>query len=283
MGWLDDQTALVTGGGSGLGLAIVRRFVDEGARVGVLDRAADRLDDVADALGDDVVTVKGDVTELRDNERAVAATVDAFGGLDVFVGNAGLFDDNLSVGELPANVEESFIEVFGVNVLGYLLGARAALPELVENEGRMVFTASSPGSFGADGGGVLYVPSKHAVVGLVRQLAFELAPAVRVNGVAPGYVPSNLASGAALDRETGGLPDPEAFDPSVHPLDFQPEPADYTGAYVLLASEAGSRPMTGTVVRADLGRSVRGITEVGGRALAFVTDGLEGGDDADGS
>lgn len=275
MGWLDDHTVLVTGGGSGLGRAIVRRFVAEGARVGVLDRSGDRLDRVADELGDDVVTIEGDVTDEADNERAVTTTVESYGGLDVFVGNAGIFDDNVSIAELPEAVEQSFVELFGVNVLGYLLGARASLPELVATEGRMVFTASSPGSFGADGGGVLYVPSKHAVLGLIRQLAFELAPKVRVNGVAPGYVPTNLAAGETIDRDTGQLPDPDTFDPSVHPLNYRPEPADYTGAYVLLASAANSRPMTGTVIRADLGRSVRGITDVAGRALEYVTDGLE--------
>lgn len=198
------------------------------------------------------------------------------------MGNAGIFDDNVTIADLPDDVEESFRELFGVNVLGYLLGARAALPELVQSSGRMVFTASSPGSFGADGGGVLYVPSKHAVVGLIRQLAFELAPAVRVNGVAPGYVPSALASGDELDRDAGQLPDPDAFDPSVHPLNLLPEPSDYTGAYVLLSSEANSRPMTGTVIRADLGRSVRGITDVAGRALEFVTDGLDNRDGNEG-
>lgn len=284
MGWLDDHTALVTGGGSGLGLAVTRRFVDEGARVGVLDRATDRLDRVADELGDDVVTVQGDVTSEADNERAVAATAEAFDGLDVFVGNAGIFDDNVSIAELPDDIEESFVELFGVNVLGYLLGARAAMPELVANDGRMVFTASSPGSYGAGGGGILYVPSKHAVVGLIRQLAFELAPRVRVNGVAPGYVPTNLAAGETIDRDAGQLPKPEAFDPSVHPLNYRPATEDYTGAYVLLASAANSRPMTGTVIRADLGRSVRGVNEVAGRALEYVTDGLDGGDrDSDGS
>lgn len=277
MGWLDDHTALVTGGGSGLGLAIARRFVGEGANVGVLDRSGERLAAVDEALGADVVTVQGDVTASADNERAVSTTVDAFGSLDVFVGNAGIFDDNVSIAELPEDVEESFVELFGVNVLGYLLGARAALPELVATDGRMVFTASSPASFGADGGGVLYVPSKHAVVGLIRQLAFELAPRVRVNGVAPGYVPSNLASGESIDRDGGQLPDPEAFDPSVHPLNLLPEPEDYTGAYVLLASEANARPMTGTVIRADLGRSVRGTTDVAGRALEFVTEGIDSG------
>lgn len=270
MGWLDNQVALVTGGGAGLGRAVASRFVAEGARVGVMDVDRDRLNAVDDALGGDVATIEGDVTSLADNERAVRETVESFGHLDVFVGNAGVFDDDATLPELPADsFEESFLEVFGVNVLGYLLGARAALPELVETEGRMVFTASQA-SFNPDGGGVLYVPSKHAIAGVIRQLAFELAPTVRVNGVAPGYVPTDLSDADSLGGETGVVP-PEEFDSSVHPLDVTPTAADYAGAYVLLASPANSRPMTGTIVTADLGRSVRGISEVAGRALDFVT------------
>jgi NAD(P)-dependent dehydrogenase (short-subunit alcohol dehydrogenase family) len=274
MGWLENEVALVTGGGSGLGRAITERYVEEGASVGVMDVDGDRLDAVEADLGDDVVTIEGDVTELADNERAVGETVDAFGRVDVFVGNAGVFDQNASLPELDAgDLKESFHELFGVNVLGYILGARAALPELLETEGRMVFSASQA-SFGPDGGGVLYVPSKHAVVGLVRQLAFELAPEVRVNAVAPGYVPTNL-SGTETQGGERGVVTPEDFDPSNHPLDIVPTAADYTGPYVMLASRENSRPMTGTIVRADLGRSVRGITSVAGRALEFITEDVD--------
>lgn len=274
MGWLEDEVALVTGGGSGLGRAVTERYVEEGASVGVMDVDADRLAEVDSALGEDVVTVEGDVTDLADNERAVTETVDAFGELDVFVGNAGVFDQNASLPELDAGeLEESFAELFEVNVLGYVLGARAALPELLETEGRMVFSASQA-SFGPDGGGVLYVPSKHAVAGLVKQLAFELAPDVRVNAVAPGYVPTDLSGTETLGGERGVV-SPEKFDPSNHPLNVIPTPGDYTGAYVLLASRENSRPMTGSIVRADLGRSVRGITSVAGRALEFITEDVD--------
>lgn len=272
MTWLDTQVVLVTGGGSGLGRAVVERFLNEGASVAVLDVDRERLGDLSDEY-DDVVTVHGDVTSLEDNEAAVSTAVEEFGRLDVFVGNAGVFDDNVSLPELSADgIEESFVELFEVNVLGYLLGARAALPELVETKGRMIFTASQA-SFHPDGGGILYVPSKHAIAGIVRQLAFELAPAVRVNAVAPGYIPTDLSAADALGGEQA-IVSSEEFDATNHPLDIVPRPEDYTGAYVLLASRENSRPMTGTIIRADLGRSVRGITSVAGRATEFVTDGL---------
>jgi NAD(P)-dependent dehydrogenase (short-subunit alcohol dehydrogenase family) len=92
MGWLDGQVALVTGGGSGIGRAVVARFVEEGARVGVLDRVAARAEQLRSEFGSAVVVRAGDVAQLADNRRAVAETVAAFGRLNIFVGNAGVFD-----------------------------------------------------------------------------------------------------------------------------------------------------------------------------------------------
>jgi NAD(P)-dependent dehydrogenase (short-subunit alcohol dehydrogenase family) len=77
MGWLDDQVALVTGGGSGIGRAIVSRFIDEGARVGVLERVADRVEQLRADFGHALCAVQGDVTQLADNTRAVEETVKA--------------------------------------------------------------------------------------------------------------------------------------------------------------------------------------------------------------
>src|SRR5437868_3672372 len=101
MGWLDGQVAVVTGGGSGIGRAVVARFVAEGARVGVMERVATRADQLRAEFGDAVVGIAGDVAQLADNKRAVAETVRAFGRLDVFVGNAGIFDVYASVADLP--------------------------------------------------------------------------------------------------------------------------------------------------------------------------------------
>src|ERR1700739_3160210 len=115
MGVLDGQVALVTGGGSGIGRAVVARFIAEGARVGVLDRVPGRAQELRSEFGHAVVAVTGDVSQLGDNKRAVAETVGAFGRLDVFIGNAGVFDSFLSLADFPeATLPEAFDELFGV-------------------------------------------------------------------------------------------------------------------------------------------------------------------------
>ena len=131
MGWLDGQVALVTGGGSGIGRAVVARFVEEGARVGVMERVATRAAELRDEFGDRVIGIAGDVAQLADNKRAVAETVRAFGRLDVFVGNAGIFDVYAKLAEFDEErLGQAFDELFGVNVKGCIFGAKAALPEL---------------------------------------------------------------------------------------------------------------------------------------------------------
>ena len=210
MGWLEGQTAIVTGGGSGLGRAVVDRFVQEGARVVVLDRSAEHIEKLrADHDRRTVVTVKGDVTSPAANEQAVAAAVKAFGELDVFVGNAGIWDYSIPLAHLPIDMlPEVFDEVFGVNVKGYILGTKAALPELVKSRGCVIYTLSNA-AFDPAGGGAFYTASKHAVRGLITQLAYELAPKVRVNGVAPGGCGTDLRGPKCLgfDRVSlGGVP-----------------------------------------------------------------------------
>src|SRR5207244_11931487 len=133
MGWLDGQVALVTGGGSGIGRAVVARFIEEGARVGVLDRVSDRAAGLRSEFGDAVLALAGDVAQLADNKRAVADTVAAFGRLDIFVGNAGVFDVYAPLAELSEEeLPEAFDELFGVNVKGCFFGPRPALPELIK-------------------------------------------------------------------------------------------------------------------------------------------------------
>lgn len=270
-GWLEGMTALVTGGGSGIGRGIVERFVAEGARVGVLDIAPERLEKLAEQLGDAVVTIEGDVTKLDDNLRAVATTVDAFGTLDVFVGNSGVNDGFTPLVALPEDaIDRIFDDIFAVNVKGYLLGAKTALPSLLETRGSMIFTVSNAG-FYAGGGGPVYTASKHAVVGLIKQLAHELAPKVRVNGVAPGGTVTDLRLPVAFGPGDDGrgqrafdVPGIEEKIAEITPLHLAPRPEDHAGAYVLLASRENARAITGAIINSDSGLGVRGLMAIAG-------------------
>jgi NAD(P)-dependent dehydrogenase (short-subunit alcohol dehydrogenase family) len=260
MGWLDGQVALVTGGGSGIGRAVVARFVEEGVRVGVMDRVADRGAELRREFGDAVVAIAGDVARLDDDKRAVAETVAAFGRLDIFVGNAGVFDVYATLAEFPEErLSAAFDELFGVNVKGCIFGAKAALPELTKTAGSMVFTASVAG-LNSGGGGSLYTASKHAVVGLIRQLAVELGPHIRVNGVAPGGTITDLRGLAVLgqdDRSQFTNPGTEERLRAGNPLHIALEPADLAGAYVFLSSRGSARGITGTILTVDAGAMLR--------------------------
>lgn len=252
MGWLDKKVALVTGGGSGIGRAVVERFIREGARVGILERSQERVNQAKSELGDAVVAVQGDVTRLEDNEAAVAQTVRAFGQLDIFVGNAGVFDGNTTLADMPKEkLGAAFDEIFGVNVKGYLLGAKSALPELLKTKGTMVFTASLAGLYPI-GGGLLYVTSKHAVAGMIQRLAYELAPDVRVNGVAPGGTLTDLRSLDALGMSDRSIARSAAAMPKEAPPPNTPprwiDPGDHTGTYVFLASRENSGITTGAII-----------------------------------
>src|SRR5215472_14566291 len=102
MGALDGEVVLITGGASGLGRAILERFLEEGARLAVLDRAADRLKELAELHPGKIETVAGDVRSFADNSRAVERCLAAFGRLDCAVGNAGIWDYSVSLDALPA-------------------------------------------------------------------------------------------------------------------------------------------------------------------------------------
>jgi 2,3-dihydroxy-2,3-dihydrophenylpropionate dehydrogenase len=205
---------------------------------------------------------------LADNERAVAATLAAFGRLDTFVGNAAIWDYGVSLIDLPANrIDAAFHELFAVNVKGYLLGAKAAARPLIESRGSIVFTLSNA-AFYPGGGGPLYTAAKHAGVGLVRQLAYELAPKVRVNAVAPGGMATDLRGPTALgmqDRSIATVRAAAGEDRKrLTPLQVDPEPSDYTAPYVLLASRHESPTMTGAILNCDGGLGVRGLRQVAG-------------------
>ncbi|MER5755195.1 SDR family oxidoreductase [Streptomyces sp. NPDC002088] len=262
---LSGKVALVTGGAAGVGRAVVEGYVRAGAKVGILDRDADRLAKLCAELGDDVHGVAGSVEVLADNRRAVDETVARFGRLDVFVGNAGVGAGNLPLAGIPLDrLETAIDEIFAINVKGYLLGARAALAPLLRTGGSMIFSCSLA-SYRAVDDGALYVSSKHANLGIVRQLAWELAPHIRVNGVAIGVARTRMEGLHTLDQQPIDAVLPGAEE--VIPLGFIPEPADYADVFAFLASDS-ARVVTGECLWADSGFGIRGIgSPAGGRSL----------------
>jgi NAD(P)-dependent dehydrogenase (short-subunit alcohol dehydrogenase family) len=237
----------------------VDAFVAAGAGVAVLERDAGKCDDLA-GRGDAVIALAGDATSADANDALVAAALDRWGHVDVAATFVGVFDLYTPLAAIPEDrFATAFAEVFGLNVMSPLLTARAALPALRARRGSIIFTLSSS-SFYAGRGGTLYVSSKHALRGAVVQLAHELAPDVRVNGVAPGGTvatdlrgPRSLAlDGERLDDRPGR---PEQLQ-SRTPLRLAMRPEDHAAAYVFLASD-GAKGMTGEVLRSDGGLGVR--------------------------
>ena len=267
---LNEQVILITGGASGLGRAIAARCLKEGARVAVLDRSEQKLGELKDALGNSVTTTVGDVRSLADNDRAVEDCLAAFGRLDCAIGNAGIWDYSTNLLDLPADkIDRAFDEVFHINVKGYLLLAKAATPALVDSRGSMIFTISNAG-FYPDGGGPLYTASKHAAVGLVRQLAFELAPFVRVNGVAPGGITTDLRGPGSLglaERSIANLGLADSAKERV-PIGQLPTADEYAGAYIFFAAREDNVPAAGSILNFDGGLGIRGLRQtMGGLGL----------------
>lgn len=263
VGMLQDKVALITGSASGIGRGIARRFVKEGAKLVLLDVSAQALADLASELGASVVPVVGDVSSWADNQKAVASALQAFGKLDIFVGNAGIYDHAVALEDMDGSaLSMAFDELFSINVKGYMLGIRASLDALLASGGNIVLTGSFASTSPA-GGGALYTASKHAVLGLVKQLAYELAPDIRVNGVAPGIAPTVLKGVKSL----GQSPKDSVLDgaQAIIPLQAVPNADVYGGMYAMLASELESSHITGSMLTADSGLAIRGFGKPGGR------------------
>lgn len=265
MGWMDGEIVLVTGGGSGLGAAVAKRCLDEGARVAVLEIMADKADRIRAQYGDTVLVVRGDATSTVDLERCRAEIMSNYGALTGLIAVHGIWDGNTHLVDFsPGQLETSFDEIFNVNVKSYILCAQVFAPLLAASNGTITLTLSNA-AFSADGGGVLYTASKHALVGVVRQLAFELAPQVRVNGIAPNGIKGSDLRGPkslGLDSTSQGDRPAEEFEESVKrlvPLERLSRAEDYTSLYVTIASRQHSSVMTGEVLLADQGMAVRGL------------------------
>ena len=154
---LHNESIFITGGGSGLGLALVERFIEEGAQVATLELSAAKVASLRQRFGEHILAVEGNVTCYADYQRAVDQILTRSGKLDCFIGNAGIWDHNASLVNTPAEtLETGFHELFNVNVLGYLLGAKACAPALIASEGSMIFTLSNAAWYQSDRSLCLY-------------------------------------------------------------------------------------------------------------------------------
>lgn len=187
---LTGKVAIVTGATGGIGMATAELFVAEGARVVMTGRDGDRLAAAARPLGAAVACVVGDVGDPATAERAVEEATRRYGGLHVLFANAGMEG---RVAPLVDQQLEDFERVLRVNVLGTFSFIKHAAPRIAESGGgSIVITSSIGGVIGSPGLGP-YIASKHAVIGLTKTAALELAPAgIRVNSVNPGPIDNRM-------------------------------------------------------------------------------------------
>jgi 2,3-dihydroxy-2,3-dihydrophenylpropionate dehydrogenase len=252
---LSSRTVLVTGGGSGIGRAAAEAYLTAGARVTVLERSEQNARRLAEQYGDAVQVVVGDATDPEALARAVDAA-GVRGRLDHLTCCVGVFDGYASVRDLtPDQLRQAAGEIWAANVASVLLAVNCAYPVLREARGSVTITLSES-AFRPGGGGVLYGSSKWALRGVVAHLSHDLAPEVRVNGVAPGgTTDTGLAGLSSLGQGDASARAAERDERirAANVLGVLPTPADHAGAYLFLADPDASRVCTGVIIRTDGG------------------------------
>lgn len=246
---LEGRVAIVTGAGSGMGEAIAKLYAEQSMKVVVADLNEDAVNRVVDDIKTIIPCVLGVVTDVTKQEHLqnlVDKTLEKFGTIDVLINNAGILDNFMTVGDLDVNIWD---RVMNVNVK-----APAMLSQLVINywlkekkPGVIINTASVGGMFGARGG-VSYVSSKHAVIGLTKNIAAVYREdGIRAVAVAPGGVSTNIGNTLKNPNQKGmqALAQYVAQGPTG-------EPRDIANVIVFLASDE-AKFVNGTVVTVDGG------------------------------
>ncbi len=246
MGRLDGKVALVTGGARGMGEAHCRLLAAEGARVAVCDVVDDEAQAVAEAIGKTAIALHLDVTSEADWARAVAATIDAFGKLDVLVNNAGI----TAIAPLEEMTLQQYRDVTEVNQTGVFLGMKAAIAPMKAAGGGSIVNVSSIDGLVGMNLVMGYLASKWAVRGMTRGAAMELAPyGIRVNSVHPGFIHTRMGNPDGRAETRGFL---DAWAKEAVPIGRAGEPEDIARLVVFLASDESSYS-TGSEFVADGG------------------------------
>ncbi len=198
---LKNKVALITGATGGIGEETARRFLEEGAQVMLAGRSPAKLSETLARLGpsDRLATCVVDSHDEGQNAAAVAQTVAAFGGLDILFANAGQEGKLLPIEQTTL---ADFDDVLRTNVLGVFLALKHAIPALrARGGGSVIMTASIAGVIGSPAM-IPYIASKHAVNGMMKTAALELAPdKIRVNSIAPGPIDNRMI--ASLEQQLG--------------------------------------------------------------------------------
>ena len=242
---LDGKTALVTGASKGIGLAIAKGLAEAGAKVMLSSRKQEQLEKAAAEIDGEVGVFAANAGEPDQAEACVNATLERFGSLDVLVNNAAT---NPHFGRAIDIDLSRYDKTFQVNVRGVFVWTQLAYKSWMQEHGGNVINIASIGGMHYGSLIGIYDTTKAAVIYLTKHLAAELAPAVRVNAIAPGLVKTDFAR--AL-YESG-----EEAVASMMPLKRLGVPEDIAPAAVFLASDASSW-VTGEVLVVDGGMLVR--------------------------
>jgi NAD(P)-dependent dehydrogenase (short-subunit alcohol dehydrogenase family) len=247
---LSNRVAIVTGGAKGIGLASAECLIRLGADVMLVDWSGDAASAAVkslSALSNAVDSVVADISKAADAETAVRATVDRFGGVDILVNNAGI----QTFGDPLTTTEEVWDKTMNVNLKGHWLMSKYAIPEmLMRGKGSIVNVASVQG-LASQRNVVAYSTSKHAMIGLTRSMAVDMASRhVRVNCVCPGTVNTPMIQGIIeLDSDPERL---RKILDRMHPLGRIAQPSEIGEVVAFLASDRASF-MTGSIVVVDGG------------------------------
>jgi NAD(P)-dependent dehydrogenase (short-subunit alcohol dehydrogenase family) len=251
MGLLDGKAALITGGEGSIGMATARAFAAEGARVCLIGLTAADLAAGAAALGDGASWAVADVTDSAAVKAAVADAAASSGGLDVVVSNAGIAGVIAPVADYP---EDVFDEVMAVHVRGSFLVCKHSVPYL--RPGASIVITSSVVGLTSAAGICAYATAKHALVGLMRTLAMEMAPrGIRVNTIHPGPVDNEFQHRIEVAATGASVAAAAAAFEELIPLARHAAPEEVARAMLFLASEQSSF-VTGTTLAVDGGMSV---------------------------
>jgi NAD(P)-dependent dehydrogenase (short-subunit alcohol dehydrogenase family) len=251
MGILDGRVCVITGGAGSVGLASALLFLREGARVTLVDNNQESLDRATKTLNanaDFIGTVKADVSSSPETQNYIDQTVARWGKIDVLFSNAGLSGVTKPITEFP---EDVFDAVMAVNIRGSFLACKYGLPQM--NDGGSVIITSSIMGVTASPNACAYVTSKHALIGLMRTVAKEVAPRrIRVNVLAPGPIDNSFQT--EIEKRISALTgqDGTAMINARIPLGRHAKAEEIARSVLFLASDQSSFS-TGSVYMADGG------------------------------